>query len=68
MTGETLGGFILCWQLSNDFRNKTPGAFVLCGRAERAQKILALLKPVEKFMSCVFSFMCFTCAVMSLGH
>jgi len=26
MTGETLGAFILCWQLSDDFRNKPPEA------------------------------------------
>lgn len=26
MTGETLGAFTLCWQLSDDFRNKPPGA------------------------------------------
>lgn len=34
VTGETLGAFILCWRLSDDSRNKSPGASILCGRAE----------------------------------
>lgn len=61
MTGETLEAFILCWQLSNDFRNKTPGAFVLCGRAEgmedsgfvkTCRKIHVLCLPLQVLHMC----------------